>query len=68
MDRSFCAYKAARKARAAEMVRGGDVRRRGVGDAAPYGRQRNRACSVQRNGCEKLYLTAPLKSTLSRTP
>ena len=43
-------------------------------DGAPYGRQRNRGCGIQRNGCGKphpklpSHLTAPLKHTLSQPP
>ena len=37
-------------------------------DGAPYMQQRNRPCGIQRNGCEKLYLTASQKRTLSHTP
>ena len=34
----------------------------------PTGRQRNERCGIQRNGCDKLYLTASLKHTLSHIP
>ena len=46
------------------------TRTRGVGDAAPYGQQRNERCGMERNGHGQTYtspfthLTAPLKHTL----